>query len=125
MYNCYSLCTSIIFKITYVTRACDMACFIKSVSREAIKDLELGNPFLRMKLFSLAGVEASPLTLEDVPQHYRPYPGCLFVRKGGGRNVAYRMCLGGGGNQCCIQKMWLGGQLSFQNVGGAMVYMMY
>ena len=29
-------------------------------------------------------------------------------------------------SQCCIQKMWLGGQTeSFQNVGGAKVYTMY
>ena len=76
-----------------------MACFIKGVSREAIKDLELGNPFLRMKLFCLTGVEINPLTLEDVPQRYRPYPGCLFVSdegREGGSSGPYRIFLGRG-----------------------------
>ena len=67
------------FSLTYLTDQGKMACFIKSVSRDTIKDLELGNPFLRMKLFPFIGVENKPLTLEDVPQHYRPYPGCIFV----------------------------------------------
>ena len=64
-----------------------MACFFKSLSREAVKDMELGNPFLRMKLFPLFGVENKALTLEDVPQEFRPYPGCIFVSqlRGGGR----------------------------------------
>ena len=56
-----------------------MACFIKDLSVEAVKDIELGNPFLRMKIFPLFGVETKPLTLEDVPQEFRPYPGCIFV----------------------------------------------
>lgn len=56
-----------------------MACFIKTLTGEAVKDIELGNPFLRMKIFPLFGVENKPITLEDVPQEFRPYPGCIFV----------------------------------------------
>ena len=62
-----------------------MACFIKNQTVESVKDIELGNPFLRMKLFPLFGVESKHLTLEDVPEEFRPYPGCIFVslRRGG------------------------------------------
>lgn len=56
-----------------------MACFVKTLTGEAVKDIELGNPFLRMKIFPLFGVENKPITLEDVPQEFRPYPGCIFV----------------------------------------------
>lgn len=56
-----------------------MACFVKTLTPEAVKDIEIGNPFLRMKIFVLSGVESKALTLDDVPQFYRPYPGCLFV----------------------------------------------
>ena len=59
-----------------------MAAVIKpssSLSVDVVRDVELGNPFLRMKIFSLIGVEEKALTLDDVPQEYRPYPGCLFV----------------------------------------------
>ena len=56
-----------------------MACFVKTLTRDAVKDIEIGNPFLRMKLFPLYGVENKPITLEDVPQSFRPYPGCIFV----------------------------------------------
>ena len=59
-----------------------MAGFIKpssSLNVDIVRDVELGNPFLRMKIFSLIGVEEKALTLEDVPQEYRPYPGCIFV----------------------------------------------
>ena len=56
-----------------------MACFVKTLTRESVKDIEIGNPFLRMKIFSLTGVESKPLTLSDVPQSFRPYPGCIFV----------------------------------------------
>lgn len=56
-----------------------MACFVKTLTRETVKDIEIGNPFLRMKIFSFHGVENKPLTIEDVPQSFRPYPGCIFV----------------------------------------------
>ena len=61
------------------TSAGKMACFVKTLTLEAVKDIEIGNPFLRMKLFSFTGVESKPLTLDDVPQSFRPYPGCIFV----------------------------------------------
>ena len=64
-----------------------MACFIKNPTVESVKDIELGNPFLRMKIFPLFGVESKHLTLEDVPEEFRPYPGCIFVslrRRSGG-----------------------------------------
>ena len=57
-----------------------MAVFFKEVTRENILKVEYEDPFKTIKLFSLVGVESRALTLEDVPQQYRPYKGCLFVR---------------------------------------------
>ena len=54
--------------------------FFKEVTRENILRVEYEDPFADIKLFNLVGVESRALTLEDVPQQYRPYKGCLFVR---------------------------------------------
>lgn len=59
-----------------------MARFCNEISVESITRMELINPFRKMKFFDLTGVHAHPLTLEQVPQRYRPYEGCLFVRGG-------------------------------------------
>lgn len=53
--------------------------FPLKVTKEAITAVEYEDPFEHMKMFGLVGVESKALTLEDVPQEYRPYKGCLFV----------------------------------------------
>ena len=53
--------------------------FPLKVTREAITAIEFEDPFDNMRMFGLVGVESRGLTLEDVPQEYRPYKGCLFV----------------------------------------------
>ena len=53
--------------------------FPLKVTKEAITAVEYEDPFEHMKMFGLVGVESKALTLEDVPQEYRPYQGCLFV----------------------------------------------
>lgn len=58
----------------------DGAMFFCEISKEAIFQLECTNPFKRVKIFNLSKVDKEPLTLEQVPPQYRPYPGCLFVR---------------------------------------------
>ena len=55
------------------------ACFFKEVSWHAILEIEYEDPFEKIKLFSLVGVEKRPITLKDVPAEYRPYEGCIFV----------------------------------------------
>ena len=53
--------------------------FYKAVSWHSILEIEYEDPFEKIKLFSLTGVEKQPITLKDVPAEYRPYEGCIFV----------------------------------------------
>lgn len=57
--------------------------FFREVTEQSIWDIEFENPFETMKIFELIGVESRPITLEDVPQEFRPYKGCIFVRARG------------------------------------------
>ena len=53
--------------------------FYKEPSWHAILEIEYEDPFEKIKLFNLTGVEKRPVTLKDVPAEYRPYEGCIFV----------------------------------------------
>jgi hypothetical protein len=53
--------------------------FYKAVSWHSILEIEYEDPFEKIKLFNLIGVEKRPVTLKDVPAEYRPYEGCIFV----------------------------------------------
>ena len=55
------------------------AAFHRDVNRIIIGDIEYEDPFKKIKLFDITGVESKPLTLDRVPADYRPYEGCLFV----------------------------------------------
>ena len=55
------------------------ALFFHEINQRNVLDVEYRDPFTDLKLFDLVGVERRALTLEDVPQEYRPYPGCIFV----------------------------------------------
>lgn len=57
------------------------AMFVRELSRSAIFHMECVNPFKKCKVFDLSHTNKEPLTLEQVPVGYRPYSGCLFVRK--------------------------------------------
>ncbi len=56
-----------------------MARFFTDVSVQTIMAAELVNPFRKIKIFDITGVQGLALTLAQVPQRYRPYKGCLFV----------------------------------------------
>lgn len=55
--------------------------FYKAVSWHSILEIEYEDPFEKIKLFDLIGVEKRPITLKDVPAVYRPYEGCIFVSR--------------------------------------------
>jgi len=56
--------------------------FFPTVTKESILAVEFINPFKQIKLFPLYAFDwKKPLTLDQVPAQYRPYSGCLFVRK--------------------------------------------
>lgn len=65
------------------------AAFFREVTEQSIWDVEFENPFATMKIFELLGVESRPITLEDVPQKFRPYKGCIFVRARGTKPYLY------------------------------------